>query len=493
MLLDLPRVIVRITILASATTVWATLLGVTLAWLAVRSDLPGRGILRWLAPLPLTIPPYVGAIVYQILLAPKGAVNGWVAALLGVPVHDAQVVNVYGLAGAVWVLGLFTYPYVFLLVSGALERSSPALEEVGRNAGLTAAQAFWRITVPLMRPALLAGALVVFLYAWADFGVVSLLRVRTLTTLIYDYVQGTMDWALPAALSVLLTLITIAVLLMQMQALGSRSYAQITSAARPWRPVPLGAWRWPAFLWAAGVLTAALVVPVLTLGLRAGELGLIGLVSLLAAEAGPVVNSLWTAVAGATLALAFALAATWLETRRGARWRLSTVWEIGYAVPGTVLGLGMLGFSQAALPWLATSPLVLVTGYIVLFITPACQAARAALAQLHPSLEDAARSLGRRPWWIFFRITIPLIAPGLLSGWMLVFVLAMRELAATLVVRPAGFDTLAVRLWLYTVDVGPEARASALAICLVALLAIPWVLLLSRRMRRDPSLGGAVG
>lgn len=493
-LLALPSVIGRVATLATLATAWAMVLGVSLAWLTVRSDVPGRRVLQWLAPLPLTIPPYVGAMVYQFLLAPRGAANRWIAGVVGVPPEGAPIFNVYGVVGAAFVLGIFTYPYVFLLVAGAFERSAQGLEEAGRTAGLTPRQVFRRVTVPLLRPALVASALVVFLYGWADFGVVSLLRVRTLTTVIYDYVQGTMQWALPAALSVLLAAITLCVLLGQSALVGSRSYAQITGAARPGRPVPLGRWRWPAAMWVAGVLMLGLVVPLLTLGSRAAELGPARVLAFLGTEADAIGRSLWTATAGATLALFVALVTGWLEVRRRVLGgRLSTVFQLGYAVPGTVLGLGMVGFGQATLPWLSGTPLILVASYVVLFITPACQAARAALAQLHVSIEDAARTLGRPPWWIFARITIPLIAPGLLSGWMLVFILSMRELAATLIIRPPGFDTLAVRLWLYTVDVGPEARASALALCLIGLLAVPWLLLLTRWERRDPVIREAVG
>jgi iron(III) transport system permease protein len=322
--------------------------------------------------------------------------------------------------------------------------------------------------------------------------VVSLLRVRTLTTIIYDYVQGTMEWALPATLSILLAAITLAVLLAQGQVLGRRAYTQITSAARPWRAVPLGAWRWPAALWASSVLIFALVIPVFTLATRASALGFAPLLAFLWTEGGAVVNSLWTAATGATLALALAVAAGWLETRRAQGRRLTTLFQIGYAVPGTVLGLGMVGFVHAALPWMYASPLLLVAGYLALYATPACQSARASLAQLHVSLEEAASTLGRSRRWTFCRVTVPLIAPGLVSGWMLVFMLAMRELAATLIMRPPGFDTLAVRLWLYTVDVGPEARASALALLLVALLALPSFLLLRRGATRETAIGEGV-
>jgi iron(III) transport system permease protein len=165
------------------------------------------------------------------------------------------------------------------------------------------------------------------------------------------------------------------------------------------------------------------------------------------------------------------------------------LFQVGYAIPGTVLGLGMAGFVHAALPWIYATPLVLIVTYLVLHITPACQSVKAALAQLHPSLEEAARSLGRGPLATFWAVTLPLIKPGLLGGWILVFVLSMRELAATLIVRPPGFDTLPVRIWIYATDVGPEPRAATLALVLVLTIALPWFVLLTLRSRGIPPSG----
>ncbi|MBI4589834.1 MAG: iron ABC transporter permease [Candidatus Rokubacteria bacterium] len=473
--LALPAVVGQVALLATLTTAWACTLGVPLAWLTVRSDLPARRLIRWLAPLPLAIPPYIGALVYQIVLAPGGLLPN----LLGISILP---VSLYSLWGASWVLGLFTYPYLYLLVSGALERTNPSLEEAARGAGLSPRQVLLRTTLPLLRPSLLAGALIVFLYGWADFGVVSLLRVRTLTTIIYDYLQGTLEWAFPAALSVILTAITVLVLLLQLRVLGRAGYTQIISGAKPPSRVALGFWRWPAFAYCAAVLTLSLLLPFGLLGYQASRLTATAGIVFVLGQWPYFVNSLWTAVTGASLALVIALGVGRFEGLRGTR-PVSGLFQIGYAIPGTVLGLGLAGFVHATLPWIYATPLTLIVAYLVLYITPACQAVKAALAQLHPSLEEAARSLGRGPLSTFWSVTLPLIKPGLVGGWILVFVLSMRELAATLIVRPPGFDTLPVRIWIYAMDVGPEPRAAVLALALVLTIALPWLVLLSLRSR----------
>jgi iron(III) transport system permease protein len=386
-------------------------------------------------------------------------------------------------------LSLFCFPYIFLLVAGALERMNPCLEEAARAAGMSRWMVFSRVTLPMLRPAIGGGALMVFLYAWADFGVVSLLRVRTLTTVVFDYVQGTMDWAIPAALSVFLTLITTSVLAVQLRILGRGTYAQVTSASRPAGAVPLGRWRIPATLFGVVVLLCSLGTPIGVLAFQASRLSASAIRAVLSQQAPFIGNSVWTAASGATLAMVLALVIGWLQSRRRIGRGVSAMFQIGYAIPGTVLGLGMVGFFQTAFPWLYGSPLVLILGYLVLFVTPAIQGTGAALAQISPSLEEAARGLGRGPLATFRRVTFPLVRPGLVAAWALVFMLCMRELAATLILRPPGFDTLPVRIWIHTMDVGPVPTAALLALVLVVIVAVPWLALLT--FGRAPDGGGA--
>ncbi len=480
--LDILATVARVFVLATTTTILAGVMGVGLAWLTVRSDLPGRHFIRWLAALPLAIPPYIGAIVYQILFAPMGVVNLALARLLDVS-PGSQVVSIYGVAGAAWVLSLFVFPYIFLLVAAGLERMNPSLEEVARATGMSRWAVFFKVTLPMLRPALVGGGLMVFLYAWADFGVVSLLRVRTLTTIVYDYVQGTMDWTIPSSLSLFLTLITLAVLAIQLRILGHGTYAQVMGASRPAPPVPVGRWRIPAMAFGFVILLCALGVPMGVLAYQASRLTASAAWPFIAQQVPYIANSLLTAAAGASVAIVLALVIGWLQARRRLGRGVSTLFQIGYAIPGTVLGLGMVGFFQAAVPWLYGSPAVLVAGYLVLFVTPALQAVSAALAQISSSLEDAARGLGRGPLATFWEVTLPLVRPGLVGAWVLVFILCMRELAATLILRPPGFDTLPVRIWIHTMDVGPVPTAALLALVLVAIVALPWLglVLLGRR------------
>lgn len=452
----LSLIVGQVFLLAVATTTFAMLFALPLAWLLAKTDLPGKDLFRFLAPLPLAIPPYIGAIVYQILLAP----------------------SIYTLWGAAFILGLFTYPYLYLLVHAALERSNPSLEEAARSLGVGSGELFCQVTLPLLRPALLGGGLMVFLYAWADFGVVSLLRIRTFTTVIYSYIQGTMDWAAPAGLALVLSGITMLVLFLQRRILGRAGYTQIAGSTKPPSQIPLGPWRWPAFLYTILVLTGSFFLPLGVLGFQASRLGLQEAFVFLSRERGAFLNSFWTAVTGASLAILAALVVGWLVERKRQGFGISGLFQIGYAIPGTVLGLGMVSFIHTFLPWLYATPFMVVMGYLVLYITPAFQAVKAAVSQLPVSLEEAARGLGRGPFRTFLEVTLPLIQPGLVGGWILVFILSMRELAATLIVRPPGFDTLPVRVWIYTMDVGPEPRAALLALALVGTIALSWLVLI---------------
>jgi iron(III) transport system permease protein len=474
-------IMARVFMLALLTTGLALVWAVPLAWLTARTDLPGRRVIHGLAPLPLAIPPYIGALVYQVLLAPGGFGDHLALRLLGGQAALSNVVRVYSLFGAAFVLSLFTYPYIYLLVRAALDRANPALEEVARSAGMGRWGVFRHVVLPMLRPAILAGSLLVFLYSWADFGVVSLLRVRTLTTVIYDFVQGTMDWTVPAGLSLVLTAVTIGVLFFQLRVLGRARYTQVNGRSRPPERIRLGRARWLALGYVGAIFSFSLLMPVSVLAFLTSRLSARELVDLFTLEWRVGLNSLWLAAAGASLALLLGLAVGWFQERRRLGWGASTLLQVGYAVPGTVLGLGMVGFFHFFSPWLYASPLVVALGYVCLLATPALQSVKAALEQLPLSLEEAARGLGRGPLRTFWEVSLPLIRPGLLGGWVLVFILSMRELAATLIVRPPGFDTLPVRIWLYTMDIGPEPRAAALALTLVGIIALPWLLLLLKR------------
>ena len=462
----------RTLLLATLTTLWALVLGVPPAWILTRTDLPGRRLFGVLGVLPLAIPPYIGALTYITLLGPVGLVNTAYRALGG----SGQLVNIYGMWGGVLVLGLFTYPYILLLAGSALESSNPALEEAARSAGYGPMGIFVRVTLPLLRPSLLAGSLLVFLYALSDFAAVSFLRVSTLTTEIYHQLNTRFDQRGASTLSTVLVLLTLLVLVAQRRSLGRRSFAQRRSSAKPPTLYPLGRWKGPALFCTYVVVGGSIFLPVALLVYQAGSPATI--IQTLASGQRYLWNSLWTAAVAATVASGLALFVAYLMDRRkgSVGLLLTAATQVGYAIPGTVLGLSLILLYNTYLPWIYGTAAMVVLGYLLRYLPQAVQGSAAALSQVDPNLEEAARGLGRSGWRALREVTIPLIRPGMAAGWMLVFISSIKELAATLLLRPAGFDTLPVRIWIATTEVD-FAGAAATSLMLIATTAVPLFLI----------------
>ncbi|HHZ82645.1 MAG TPA: iron ABC transporter permease, partial [Nitrospirales bacterium] len=188
----LSALVLKTASLAILATVWATILALPFAWLVVRTNIPWRSLWRWLGTIPLAIPSYIGALTYITLLGPAGLVNDVIRSITG---NVTPWVTIYGFWGGVFVLGSFTYPIMFLFLTSALERTNPALEEAARSLGHGRLGVFRLVTLPLLRPTILAGGLLIFLYAISDFGALSLLRVQVLTTEIYHQLNTRFDQA----------------------------------------------------------------------------------------------------------------------------------------------------------------------------------------------------------------------------------------------------------------------------------------------------------
>jgi iron(III) transport system permease protein len=466
--------------LATLSTMWAMLLALPLAWLVVRTDLPLRNLCRWLAVIPLAIPSYIGALTYIALLGPVGIVNSQVSHLRGV---QTQWVNIYGFGGGVFVIGLFTFPYIFLLVAGALETTNPAIEETARSLGEGPAGVLRRITLPMLRPSILAGGLLAFLYALSDFGSLSLLRVHVFTTEIYHQLNTRFDHGAASILSCVLVVLTITVLVGQRALLGHRAYTTVTGTARLARPVPLGPWRWAACLIPAAVLGLSVFVPLAVLVSQAGAFAQVR--GVFTEQWVFFRNSLWTAALAAIAAtvLGLLLAQTSRSLKGSLASRLPGIVQIGYAVPGTVLGLSLILLYNTYLPWLYGTVAVLVLAYLIRFLTQSLQGLEAALRGINPHLEEAARSLAASPAVVLRRVLVPLLRPTLIAVWALVFISSMKELDATLLLRPPGFDTLPVRVYIHTVE-AEYSKAASLSLLLIAFTALPWLVVSRLRLRK---------
>jgi iron(III) transport system permease protein len=267
---------------------------------------------------------------------------------------------------------------------------------------------------------------------------------------------------------------------------GHARYVQVGGrlAAGEDRPrLVLGTWRLLALAYLGLAVALTLAVP---LGVLIARLLLLEPVIALAfvREQLPYLrNSLAVAVAGASLATMLALATGWSQWRRGEDWP-GQVLQAGYAIPGTVLGLSLVGLSLGLVPLLYGTPALLAVAYLVLFAGPAHQAVQAALSQISTAMEEAARALGRTPFGAAREVVLPLAWPGLAGAWLIAFILSVRELAASLILRPPGFDTLPVRIWVHTMDVGADPRAAAVALLLIGVVGLSWLLVLLLRPRQ---------
>ena len=466
--------------LAVAVTLAATAIGVALAWLAVRSDMPGRRVWATLFALPLVIPSYVGAFTLLSALGPTGELPRLLE-----PVWIDRLPDITGFPGAFLALTLFTYPYVYLVTAAGIRGLDPALEEAGRVAGRSRARVFRTVTLPLLRPSIGAGALLVALYTLHDFGAVSLMRYPTFTQAIFLQYKAAFDRTPAAILSLMLAALALVVVVAERRARGrARYYRSGTGVARPLRPVPLGRWRWPALVLSAAVIGVGLVLPagmlvvLLVRGLAAGTpLNL----TIWAAGASALVSA-----AGALLALVAAAPIAALGARYpGRRSRsVESLSYMGYALPGLVVALAFVFLASSYMPLLYQTLPLLVIAYVVMFLPQTAEPLRAGLLQLTPRMEEAARTLGRGRGRILRSIVFPLVAKPALAGAALVFLTAMKELPATLLLRPTGFETLSTRVWT-SASAGLYSRAAVPALLLMLLSSVP-LAVLARRVGVDP-------
>jgi iron(III) transport system permease protein len=477
--------VIKTGVLVVAVTVAAIAVGLPLAWLVARSDLPARRLITVAAPLPLVIPSYVAALALLGAFGPRGLLQRVLEGPLGIE----RLPEIYGFVGAWLALTLSTYPYVFLLAAAGVRGLDPSLEEAARALGHSRWAVFRRVTLPALRPSLGASSLLVALYTLSDFGAVSLMQYDALTRSIYLQYRSLFDRTPAAVLALVLVALAIALLALEERSRrGVHLHRSASGAERPAKVIPLGRWRWPAFTFCLGVLTFFLLAPIGVLvywSVRAVELGY-GIT--FAWEA--ALSSLSASALAAAAAVLAALPVAFLAHRYPSGWT-RTVERLaftGNALPGIVIALSLVFFAANYAEPLYQTLALLVFAYVVRFFPQALAGIGSALHAVNPRVEEAARSLGRGPVRVLATVTVPLIRRGLLAGAALVFLNAMKELPATLLLRPIGFDTLATEIWKYT-SLGSYSRAAPPALLLI-LVSAPVVYLLATRRSTDVGAPG---
>jgi iron(III) transport system permease protein len=450
--------------LAAAVALTCVMLSVPLAWLTHATDVPGRRHFRRLLVLPLAVPSYVSGFVVVASLGPSGTFGK-----LGLPLPD-----VYGFFGA-YVALLFTYPYVLLPVQAAIARVDPRTWEAARSLGASPLRAFRRVVWPSIRPAATRGGLLVGLYVLGDFGAVSLLRFPSLSYLIYvryssPFMRNEAVWYALVLLAVAGAFLALGQLVEQRSRRG-----RALGSPRAWPTIELGRWRWPAFALCAGVVAAGALLPIgvvawwLVRGLSAGNT----LVSLHV----ETFNSFGLSVAAAFIITTVGLVPALIQRFDPGRFArvLDRLVHVGYTLPGLVVALALVYMGTRAFPWLYHTVWMLQLAYLVRFLPQASSTLVDGLQQQNPRLYEAARSLGATPVGAIRRVVLPVALPSLAAAALAVFISVVKELPATLLLKPPGFSTLAQRIWSLTQDAFFTATAPTVFVLLGLALGALWL------------------
>ena len=474
----LPRLITHTLVLMVVVGLGVTLLGVGLAWLSACCEYPGR---RWLDPLlvlPLAFPTYVLAFIYLGLLDYAGPLQTLMREILGAA--PAWLGALSRPSGVILILILAFYPYVYLLARAAFIGGGLSAFEAGRSLGERPFRVFVRISLPAARPAIVAGLALALMETLADFGAVAIYGFETFTTAVYRTWLGMFNLAAATQLASLLMLFML-VLLIAERLTRSRRGRQADRRPGPHRLQLKGARAWAATGIQTAVLLLAVVVPVIQLVVWSWP----ALADLLSRDyLGLVRNTMLLGGMGALAVLVGGLMLLVATFRtRGRAELLGELAALGYAIPGTVLAvaimLGFTGLDRLAGTALAGGLGALILAYLIRFLRVGWGPLEGVAGRLRPEYIEVARSLGvgrLERWW---RVTLPLLRPGLVTAFLLALVEIAKEMPATLMLRPFGWETLAIRIFELTIE-GQWERAALPALVLVLLGAIPAILLIRR-------------
>ncbi len=462
-------------------TLSAAILGTGLAWLTIRTDMPSRRILKIILPLPLVFPTFVGAAAFIRTLNPGGLANNLVE-----KIGIEKTLELHGLFGAWLVLTLFTYPYVFLPVAARLKNLSSSLEESARLLGDSSWSTFRKVVLPQIASSLLAGSLLVFLYTISDFGAVQFMRYDTLTRAIWTTRLNNQPVSFALAL-ILLTLAAVAVII---ETFVSRRFRKPDATTQVETVlISLGKWKPIAITASWLIVFLALITPTIALGdwaadgllreFRGGRPLFIDFKDIIE----PTINTAWISMLTALIAAAIVLPVSYLvaKYRSSIGNTANAIMTSTFAMPGLLIALSMF-FWTLKTSWAAEhlrgTIIILIFAYLVRFSAQALGPAKASVASIPPSLEDASQVLGASKFKRFFTIDLPVVTPGLLAGSGLVLMSTMKELPITLLVAPFEFPTLTTKIFQSFEDAF-VAEGGLLALILVLLSAIlTWILVI---------------
>jgi iron(III) transport system permease protein len=487
----IPKAFVNTLLISAGSTVLATFFGVSLAWINARTNCPGRDRLEPFNLIPFFLSPFVGAIAWHNLAGGKtGLLNSWARDYLGVHGNLLNVDNIYGV---IWVTGLFFAPLVYLFVVGSLRRMDPSLEDSARTTGAGLVRTAMTVTLPLVAPGILSGAIIVFVTSAGEFGVPFKLCApygwQTLTTQIFSKAVGDdANQYLGAAMSMALGVITVFLIWIQQGYIAPRSFTTVTGKGFRPNVIDLGGWKWLAFAFNASFVLVAVVLPIFCLlvvslhpvwqaEIIPSDLTFLNYEKTLfwwrsdhiQAATNGIYNSFILAFAGATIAMVLSLVVSYMIHRTkgfGSR-LLDFLCVVPVGFPGIVLAMGVL-VTYIKTPIYATLWIILL-GYITRFFPYGQRNVSSVMLAISEELDQSSRMAGASWFTTLRRITIPLLKPGIFAGWVLLFIIFLRELSMSIILYTSGTETLSVGVY-YLTNYENETLTSALSMAQTVVL-----------------------
>ncbi len=476
------------------TGIIVTIVGAGTAWLVTAYDFPGRSVLEWALLLPLAVPTYIMAYAYMDVLSPLGAIQGGIRSLLGYSSpREFRLPDIRAMWGCILVFGFVLYPYVYLTTRAMFLTQAANLVEVARTLGTSRRGIFWRVALPLARPAIAVGVSLALMEALNDVGAAQFLGVRTLTASVYTTWIIRNDLPGAAQIAMAMLAFVVALILVERWARRGQRYANNAQRARPMVPTRLSGWAgWLALGLGSLPIVIGFAGPAIYLALEAWKRVQFAGISPFIWRA--TVNTVTMAMLATVVVLAAGFAVAYAARLRpshltSALTRIST---LGYAVPGTVLAIGILVpvaafdrfVDQSARAWFGYSTGLLILGsgaaliyaYTARFLAIASGGIEAGMTRIPVSLDHAARTLGRSPGGTLLSVHLPLSKTTLTAAGLLVFVDCMKELPATLLLRPLNFESLSTLLYGEAVR-GTYEEAAVAALIIVVIGILPVILL----------------
>jgi len=503
----LPRATLDTLMLMSGVGLVVIVVGTGCAWMVTACDFPGRRIFEWALLLPLAVPTYIVAFCYVDVLHPLGAGPTALRALLGITdPRGLPLPVVRSMPGAMLVLGLVLYPYVYVPARALFAMQAANVLEASRTLGASRWRTFRSVALPLAWPAVAAGASLALMETLNDIGASSFLGIQTLTVSIYVTWLNRSSLTGAAQIAMLLLALVLLLILVERFARRDRRFASTARQMRPLHPRPLGrAGGWLTTCLIAVPILLGFVVPVAHLANEAiARIRFAGLSPTLFTE---MVNTVLLAVIATPITVVFGLIVAYAvrRSRRRAAVAVVRIAGLGYAVPGTVLAIGLVTVLATADAWigalaqwtlgvptgllLTASGAALIYAYVVRFLAIATNGVEAGLANIPTALDDAASVLNANRLRTMARVHVPILWPALSAAGLLVFVDVMKELPATLLLRPVGFETLATHV--YAEASRGTYEDGAVAALLIVVAGLGPVVLLSRLGRRPHASVGA--